>query len=114
MERFRIYYGDGSAYQGSSDEDAYAAPSTDVQIIAQGDSDSPRGWSLIFGKALHGYYCWRNGRWFITDDAGFWDYLLCLPGPKKVVFGRSMPRTVKFNEVMQRAKAEGLGDDKKD
>lgn len=105
-KRFRIYYGDGSTYSG----DPFLAPQTDVQIIVRESADSPKGWALLFSKSLHGYYCYRDGSWFVTDDAGFWDYLMCCQGPKKVLFGRTMIRTEAFNDCIRRAKVEGLGD----
>ena len=111
MARFRTYYGDGSTYNGTSDEDAWYAPQTDVQVIIQENPDAPEKVSRVFSKSLHGYYCWREGHWFITDEAGYWDYMMCCQGPKKVLFGRSILRTATFNEVFQRAKAEGLGDE---
>lgn len=109
MARFRVYYGDGSTCEGSTDNDAWYAPATDVQVIVQVNPDKAEGVSRVFGKSLHGYYCWREGHWFITDEAGYQDYMMCIPGPKKVLYGRSILRTKVFEAVLQRAKAEGLG-----
>ena len=106
--RFRIYYGDGSTYDGETDEDAFFAPATDVQVILQEDSDSPVGWKIVHGKDLRGHYCWRDGVWYLTDQSGYEDYLMCIPGPKKVLFGRSMRYTADFVAIVQRAKADRI------
>lgn len=102
--RFRIYYDDGSTYSG----DPFLAPQVGVQVIVL-ESQTDRGFILIYSKSLSGYYCLRNGAWFVTDDAGFWDYLLIHQGPKKIIFGRTMARTDEFWKMIKRASSEGLG-----
>jgi hypothetical protein len=83
--KWRIYYGDGSHYD-SRDGSAFDAPGRNVQMIAGPDPD-------------HGWYMWRStdfylyleaeDRWIGADIFGLWDYLI-EPGPKKVLFGRTI------------------------
>lgn len=106
--KFRIYYGDGSTYEG----DPFLAPSDNVQVIAQEDVSSVKGWILMHGLLTReGFYCWRADGygWDMHETAGFWDYLYHYRGPKHVIFGRTIP-TAAFHDIIARAGCEGLGD----
>ncbi len=100
--KFRIYYDDGSTYS----DDPYFAPATGVQVITQEDETRSRGFKLFYSKDA---YCYKDGHWFRTDDAGMWDYLMEYSGPKAVLFGRMMVRDEDFWAIVNRAKNEGLG-----
>lgn len=82
MLNFRIYYGDGSTVD--SDVDPFLVPGLNVQAIVQADQDCGR-------YVLHhcDFYWWENEQWYQSDHFGLWDYLQ-RPGPKKVIFGRSL------------------------
>jgi len=84
--------------------DPYLAPVANAQVIAQ---ETDAGFRLIVSKTLHGYYCWDDG-WRLTDEAGFWDYMLLIPGPKKVLFGRTI-RDGDFHRIVSKAHSKGLG-----
>lgn len=108
--RFRIYYGDGTAYSG----DPYLAPASNVQVIAQEDRSAESGYILIHGIANAsqsglGIYCWRDDGygWDIHDEAGLYDYLFNYRGPKAIIFGRTIPSDVFFG-ILGRAGKEGI------
>lgn len=93
MTRFRIYYGDGSTYDGAVEH----APALNVQAIVQEDPH-PHGTGRY---VIHGggqrpnrvpldYYWWDDAMWVGGDLFGLFDYLQ-RPGWKKVLFGRTLP-----------------------
>jgi len=106
--RWRIYYGDGSVFS-NRDGTAFDAPAINVQVIAQ-ESDNDAGRILMHGTSLRAYYCWRDDekQWYCTDEVGFYDYMMLMLGPKRVLFGRTL-RNEAFYEVMKVAIDEGLG-----
>jgi hypothetical protein len=83
--RWWIVYGDRSFYS-SADGSAFDAPGRDVQAVLSPDPD-------------HGWQLWTRGEFYVflpdadtwrpVDQWGLFDYLL-EPGPRKVVFGRTM------------------------
>jgi hypothetical protein len=80
--KFRIYYGDGTTYEG----DPFDAPRLDVQVIVQPD---PRvGYALISSAD---YYYWEPelGGWKGTTGFGLYDHLIRCRNPL-VLFGRHM------------------------
>jgi hypothetical protein len=93
--RWRIYYGDGGVFDPG---DPYQAPSLNVQMIANGDRD--HGWSLI-REVDYYWYDESTDEWQGGDIFGLWDYL-CLPGPKKVIFGRSTTNA-NYNKILTQA-----------
>lgn len=97
--RFRIYYGGGATYSG----DPFLAPPVNVQVVAQ-EGDGPGGRILMHGRD---FYIWREFGWTISDQAGFWDYLMLYHGPKAVLFGRTI-RDEDFQETLKRAIREGI------
>lgn len=86
---WRIYYGDGSTYDG----DPYFAPALDVQVIVEND---PR----ILVHGWH-HYWYEKDQWYGGDLFGLWDYLT-RPGPKKVIFGRTI-ETEDFRQLLESA-----------
>ncbi len=97
--RWRIYYDDGSTYEGESEEDAVKAPPLGVQVIYVDNG-------VTTGRDM---YLWKGGRFWGCDEAGMWDYLFNYPEPKKILFGRTMPTWEEYNEILQRAIREKLG-----
>jgi hypothetical protein len=101
MLTWRVYYGDGSTLS-NEDVDPYAVPGLDVQAIVQADPDVGR-------YVLHhmDFYWWvaQDGQWHQGDHFGLWDYL-ARPGPKKVVFGRSLDN-LSYKAILARAVADG-------
>ena len=88
-----VYYGDGSTY---SSEDGSSPPARDVQVIVQRHPEV--GVELVTASD---YYVWRNGRWWGVDLFGLFDYLT-RPGPKKVLFGRTIETEV-YKRIIKRA-----------
>ena len=104
--RWCIYYGDGSAVS-DSEHSAFEVPvATGVQVIAVESYADPKGYFLVHSKD---YYTWREGRWIGCDLGGLYDYLMLLPGAKRVLFGRTMARDDEFFAIQSRASREGLG-----
>lgn len=101
-KKFRVYYEDGSTYDG----DPFDAPATGVQVITQEDPARTKGFRLFTSKDA---YCYKDGNWFQCDTPGMFDYLMGHPGPLKVLFGRMMVRDEEYYKIVNRAKEEGLG-----
>lgn len=96
MTRWRIYYGDGSTYS-DTDGTPYDAPTRNVQAIIS--ADDAVGWHMHNSED---YYWWHTEMgWVSGDHFGFYDYLL-EPGPKRVLFGRSISRE-EYNAIIERA-----------
>jgi hypothetical protein len=89
----RIYYGDGSEYEGGSGK----PPARDVQIILQYDPE--RGPYFQSGAD---YYVWRGDHWRGVDIFGLFDYLL---DSGLVLFGRTL-KNEEYAEIYQRAKGD--------
>ena len=104
--RFRIYYGDGSTYDGETQADAFAAPVLDVQIVKQ-EADNERGFTLRHGS---NFYCWEDrpvARWSGKGDVfGLQDYYGYQTGPQKVLIGREIYDDT-YQEICRRAVADG-------
>jgi hypothetical protein len=94
--RFRIYYGDGSTYDGSPEN----APALNVQAVAWEHPEHGR--QLMYGKD---YYWWLDDEWYLGDLFGMWDYLAHTDGWVKVLFGRSIP-VADFKALIERATTE--------
>lgn len=95
-----IYYGDGLTYD-ERDGDAYAAPARDVQMVAVADPD--HGWYLCRSNDYY-WYLSETDVWQGGDVFGLWDYLI-EPGPKKVLFGRTVSNA-EFEKILMRAYAD--------
>lgn len=98
---FKVYYGDGSTYQGQGEDDVDCVPTSNVQVIIQ--SSKEHGWQAMSDSH---YYIWRFGRWWTVDMQGFglFEYLL-EPGWKKVLFGRTLP-TEEYQKIIQQAMSD--------
>lgn len=79
---WRIYYGDGSTYDG----EPFAAPSLNVQAIAQLDDEVGR--HVIAGFDFY-WYEPSEDKWWGGEAFGLWDYL-SRPGVRKVIFARTL------------------------
>lgn len=111
MLRFKIYYGDGSTYEGSGTEDAWKAPSGcgdkgGVQIVKQ-EADNERGFTLRHGCT---FFCWEETpvqRWSgKQDEFGLADYLLYTQGPQRILLGREIHDDT-YQNLSRRAVEEG-------
>lgn len=102
MKRYRIYYGDGSTYDG----DPFLAPQTNVQVVLTESTAAVQGFTLA---CKHDRYYWNGTVWTPCDEAGMWDYLLMYRGPKALLFGRTTVRDEDFWATVTRARREGLG-----
>ena len=104
--RFRIYYGDGSIYDGASQEDAFAALNLNVQLVKQ-EADNERGYTLRHGC---NFYCWEDlpvPRWSGKGDVfGLMDYYGYQKGPQKVLIGREIYDDT-YKEICRKAVEEG-------
>jgi hypothetical protein len=87
--KFRIYYGDGSTFEG----DPFAAPGYGVQVIAWWQ-DGRR--YLVHGKD---FYWWTTTGWSGGDFAGFIQSLR-RPGAQKLILGESSDD---FADILKRA-----------
>lgn len=93
--RWRLYYGDGSTFEGSGDEDAFAAPCISAIILKQ-EADNPRGYTLRHSCT---FFVWerimlsdgtilKEGRWGGKHDIfGLMHYFSTHQGPQKVLVG---------------------------
>lgn len=95
MIPWRIYYADGSTYDG----DPMNAPALDVLIIVHRDEGCGR-----FNRCGSPYYTWRDGQWFGADIFGLFRYLSG-PGPLKVLFGYEVTNE-QWQAVYKRAEAD--------
>lgn len=92
---WRIYYGDDSVFDDAADP--FGAPPVNCQVIAQRDPDVGR--TLLAKKDF--YWLEDDLTWNGGDIFGLWDYL-ARPGPKKVVFGRTIPNR-RYAAVVRKA-----------
>ena len=88
--RFKIYYGDGSVYEGPIED----APAVDVQVIAIADQ---RGSSYELGrKVLKGwdwYACYEDDWVGFNGTADLADHVLYnLTRIKRILKGRMLPK----------------------
>jgi hypothetical protein len=96
--RWRIYYGDGTHYDGP---DPYTAPTRNVQVILTANPD--HGWDVC----RYDDYYWHLpdlDSWGGGDKFGLFDYLI-EPGPKRVLFGRTIANA-DFQAIFARACAD--------
>jgi hypothetical protein len=75
---WRIYYADGSTFDG----DPYEAPGSGVIVIIQRNPDV--GFTLLRGRDWY----WYEGHWFGGDMAGLTLYCVDHKGPQKVLLGK--------------------------
>lgn len=107
--RFRIYYEDGSTYEGYGFEDAINAPTMRVQVCVNDRPSGSKNYSLQHSKDA---YVWRDdGGWYGVDSLGLHEYWFERGKAKYAVFGGTMARTEEFHSCLNRALDEGLGND---
>lgn len=107
--RFRLYYGDGSMFEGAGFADAIQAPTNDVQVAINEEPWRTDGKHGV--QHGHDVYVWRDeGGWYGMDQMGFWHYMAEVGKPKYAIFGRSMARNDAFHDCLRRAMKEGLGE----
>jgi len=98
-----IHYAKGRTFT-DQDGSAFDAPPRGVLLIAMEDPDHGR-----FHQCGTDYYVWDDrgdgDRWWGVDHFGLYDYLE-EPGPKKVIFGRTLTNR-EFNRVYREAEAHG-------
>lgn len=99
MASWRIWYGDGSTY---SDDDGPldAAPATNVVCVTYHTDDPKHAHGHMIVHKFD-FYWWDEPDWYGGELFGLFDYL-CRPGPKKVVFGRTLPDE-QFTQILMRA-----------
>jgi len=100
--KWRIYYGDGTAFS-DRDGSPFQAPPAGVIVIAFTEGEKTK---LAHSKD---YYLWREDGWYQADMGGLWGYLLLSTGPKYVLAGRTI-RTDEYLKIVSRAVREGVGD----
>lgn len=96
--KWRIYYGDGSTYS-NKDGKPFDAPPDNVQAIVFADRDHGR---II--NAMRDFYWWMGDEWYGGDLFGLFDHLR-QPGPRKVLFARSIPNE-QYQEIIKTALAD--------
>ena len=104
--RFRIYYCDRKPHSGETDEDAWFTPQIGVQAVVMEDEGSVHGSRIVISKD---YFYWKGGIWWPCDRSGYDDYMFTHPGPKAVLFTRTMDRSDDFWAIVRQAKEERLG-----
>lgn len=100
--KFRIYYGDGSAYSGPPED----APRRNVIGIATAKPDG--GFGLQYGDPRQ-YYVWHDGGWIGTDLPGLFDYLGIHGAWTAVLQTRSLQRDDAYWAIIARMQREGVG-----
>ena len=105
--RFRIFYEDGSTFEGQGFDDAIKAPTMRVQVIANEALHKESGFALQHTKDAYVYR--HDGGWFGVDALGLHEYLFEDGFAKYIIFGGTMARTAEFHACLNRALDEGLG-----
>jgi hypothetical protein len=98
MVRWRIYYGDGSAFS-DVDGDPTTAPALNVQVITQAVDDPAIVRTMV---SRHDFYWSDQGQWFGGDLFGLFDFLM---RASVVKFGRALSR-LQFEAILNRAIAD--------
>ena len=98
---WRIYYGDGSTFEGRPED----APAYDVQAIVQ--PDRRKGPGNVGSVVLHAWdwYYWREdlGEWWGSDLHGLLDQLLSRQPVRHVCQGRHCPSD-RYVEIVAEAR----------
>lgn len=97
MTTTRIWYGDGTIYDGEPE----FAPTENCQIIIQPIEEERLGF-----VRQRDFYWWEPeyGMWSGGDQAGLWDYVFRTVGWQKILCGRTLPSD-EYNRLYQEAKA---------
>lgn len=112
--RWRLYYGDGSTYDGHTEEEAFDAPVLPALFgvqVKKEEANNERGFTIRHGCT---FYCWVRDpveRWGGHDDlVGLVQYLLSHEGPQKILIGREIYDET-YQEICRRAVDDGTFDD---
>ena len=110
--RFRIYYKDGTHYDGDGDEDAMNAPTMGALVVKQEAPSNLNGFSLRTSS----FFCWEKKtdispeRWGGKDDMfGLSRYWSTEKGPQKVLQGEEVDGKL-FKDTKGRAIEDGYLD----
>lgn len=90
---WRIYYADFSTFS-HTDGEVYDAPAWGVIFVT---TMLPQWW----GRFGENHYWWTGDRWEGGDYHGLIDYLQ-QPGPRKVLWGRTIPDE-QYSAILNRA-----------
>jgi hypothetical protein len=104
MALFRIYYDDGTTFEGKDEADAINAPACGVQIIAMENPAKSKGFGVLKSRDM---YIWKQDRFWACDESGFWDYMFHQQGNRIVLFGRTVDDD-NYNKIAARAINEGF------
>ena len=99
---WRIYYSDGTTYDSGLGS-PFDAPGLGVQVVMMSSTEHGR-----YSQARYDYYVWNMGEWVGCDIFGLWDYLQ-QSGPRKVLFGRTLPNT-EYNRIRREADCDPFFD----
>ena len=94
MPDFRVYYADGSTYDGPVE----SVPIFEVLVIVERDADHGR--RLVSGGD---FYVWDDGKWLACDQFTMFQYL-ARPGLNKRVLIGVMVHGDRWNEIARRAR----------
>lgn len=105
---WRIYYSDGSTYDGDSTEEAMAAPTWGALVVKYYAPHNASGWALRTAT----FFCWETApgfpaeRWGAKDDLfGLARYYARQIGPQKVLIGEEVD-----DKLYQDTRAKAIDD----
>ncbi len=107
---FRVYYADGTTFDGSGDDDAMAAPTMGALVVKHEAPCNATGHAIRSAT----FFCWETyphgkGRWGGKDDLfGLCRYYQRQEGPQKVLIGEEVA-----DEIYRRARAQAADDEYK-
>ncbi len=105
---FRIYYSDGSTYDGNCTEEAYRAPAVGALLVKQEALCNTGGYSIRSAT----FFCWETYpkdtlRWGGKEDLfGLARYYARQQGPQKVLIGEEVD-DVLYQDARARAGSDG-------
>ncbi len=115
--KWRLYYGNGSVFNGETEEEAFCVPTLNALILKQEvDTPSiPRGYTIRHSCVA---FCWENiplsdgtfsdeTRWGGKSDwSGVFDYIGFRIGPQKIIIGREIHDET-YQEISRLASSDG-------
>ncbi len=107
MGAFRIYYSDGSTYDGATTDEAMNAPVMGALVVKEQAPSNVEGFSLRSAT----FFCWETypgntERWGAKDDLfGLCQYYAGQVGPQKVLIGVEVD-----DRIYQEARRQAVGD----
>ena len=93
---FRVYYSDGSTYEGAVE----STPIFEVLMIVERDADHGR--RLVSNGD---YYIYDDGKWLAVDFVGMLQYMARPSMEKRFLVG-VMVHSEKWNNVVRRARSD--------